>query len=124
MNQFQSANPFSQQLAHAEQLIQQLVNQTQQASMQYQQLLNQEKNNALQLEQIAQREHQAASIIQNTLQGHQTAIQQLQQISGICHQISHSAASYNTNVMPAYSQANIQPQSQTGSFSSYSNYSN
>lgn len=125
MNQFQPANQAYQQLAHAEQLIQQLVNQTQQASVQYQQLLHQEKNNAVQLEQIAQREHQAASIIQTALQGHQTAIQQLQQINAICQQISRTASSsYNTNNInniPVYSQSGNQSQLHSNSFTSYSN---
>lgn len=123
MNQFLPTNQGSQQLAQAEQLIQQLIHQTQQASMQYQQLLNQEKNNAVQLEQIAQREHQAASIIQSALQGHHTAIQHLQQINAICQQISHSAsvsASYNTSNIPVYSQTNAQSQLQSNSFPRYS----
>lgn len=106
MNQFQPNNQNAQQLAHAEQLIQQLVNQTQQASGQYQQLLNQELNNAKLLEQIAQREQQAAQIIQTALQGHQTALQQLQQISNICNQISH-AQTTNSQVH-AYSNMNNQ----------------
>lgn len=80
-----------QQLAQAEQLIQQLVNQTQQASAQYQQLLTQEQQNAQMLEQLAQREQHAAQVIQTALQGHQTAIQQLHQISSLCNQISQQS---------------------------------
>ncbi|OBZ17716.1 AMP-dependent synthetase and ligase [Bacillus sp. FJAT-26390] len=106
MIQFLPNNQISQQIAHAEQLIQQLVNQTQQASGQYQQLLNQELNNAKLLEQIAQREQQAAHIIQTALQGHQTALQQLQQISNICNQISHEQTT-NSQVN-AYSNMNNQ----------------
>ncbi|GKU78221.1 AMP-dependent synthetase and ligase [Paenibacillus sp. L3-i20] len=106
MNQFSPNNQTSQQLAHAEQIIQQLVNQTQQASGQYQQLLNQELNNAKLLEQIAQREHQAAQIIQTALQGHQTALQQLQQISSICNQVSHSQTT--NSQLHAYSNTNSQ----------------
>lgn len=64
----------------------------QQASVQYQQLMRQEQANAQQLEQLAQREIQAAQIIQTALQGHQTAIQQLQlqQISHLCNQLSNT----------------------------------
>ncbi|CAM4391972.1 AMP-dependent synthetase and ligase [Paenibacillus alkaliterrae] len=114
MNQFQPNNQISQQLAHAEQLIQQMVHQTQQASGQYQQLLKQEQNNAVLLEQIAQREQQAVQIIQTALQGHQTAIQQLQQISGICNQMAHTASQQ----VPAYMNMN----NQTTGFSGYSQH--
>ncbi|MGO4183702.1 AMP-dependent synthetase and ligase [Paenibacillus sp. MCAF9] len=114
MYQFQSNNQISQQLAHAEQLIQQLVNQTQQASGQYQQLLNQELNNAKALEQIAQREQQAAQIIQTALQGHQTALQQLHQISTICNQLAQSSQTQ----MTAYSTMNNHQQPQ--GFNNYS----
>lgn len=92
MNPLMHTQTISSQLAQCEQLIQQLVQQTQQASMKYQQLLQQEQRNALQLEQLAQREHQAAQIIQTALQGHQTALQQLHQISSLCNQIASSAS--------------------------------
>lgn len=114
MNQYQENNQVQLQLAHATQLIQQLVNQTQQASVQYQQLLNQEQQNVRTLEQLAQREQQAAHVIQTALQGHQTAIQQLQQISGICNQISNSSNQYTTS--PAFS-------NQQNQMTAYSNHS-
>ncbi len=112
MNPYEPQN--TQSLAQAEQLIQQLMQQTQQASGQYQQLLKQEQENAALLQQIAQREQQAAHIIQTALQGHQTAMQQLQQISGICNQISNSShqASLHMN-------AN---QAQTSGFSPYAQH--
>jgi regulator of replication initiation timing len=100
MNQFQPNNQVFQQLAQAEQIIQQLVKQTQQASMQYQQLLQQEQQNAVQLEQIAQRERQAAQVIQVALQGHQTAIQQMQQLTNICHQLANN--SNNNHISNTY----------------------
>ncbi|MGG1660191.1 AMP-dependent synthetase and ligase [Brevibacillus sp. NRS-1366] len=95
MNTFPQPRQLSEQLAHCEQLIGQLVQQTQQASAQYQQLLQQEERNAVQLQQIAQREQQAAQMIQTALQGHQKAIQQLQQISSICNQVAHFASLAN-----------------------------
>ncbi|WP_187768065.1 AMP-dependent synthetase and ligase [Paenibacillus sp. PL91] len=113
MNQFQPNNQISQQLAHAEQMIQQLIQQTNQASAQYQQLLKQEQNNAVLLEQIAQREQQAAHIIQTALQGHQTAIQQLHQISSICNQIANSS----------YQQAPMAFMNTNNQSTGYSNYS-
>ncbi|WNC12107.1 AMP-dependent synthetase and ligase [Brevibacillus brevis] len=92
MNLFSNTQSLSAQLAQCEQLIHQLVQQTQQASVKYQQLLQQEQRNAEQLEQLAQRERQAAHIIQTALQGHQTALQQLQQISSLCNQMASSAS--------------------------------
>ncbi|MFC4809883.1 hypothetical protein [Paenibacillus sp. GCM10023250] len=83
----------SQSLHQCEQIIQQLVNQTQQASQNYQMLLQQEQQNAQQLEQLAQREQRAAQIIQTALQGHQTAIQQLQHITELCRQAEQIAMS-------------------------------
>ncbi|UHA73833.1 hypothetical protein [Paenibacillus sp. 481] len=77
----------SQQLFQCEQVIQQLIQQTQQASQQYEQLLIQEQQNAAYLEQIAQREHHAAHVIQTALQGHSKALQQMQHVSQVCHQI-------------------------------------
>jgi len=79
-----------QQIANVEHLVQQLISQTQQASMQYQQLLQQEQLNARTLEQLAQKEQHAAQVIQTALQGHQTATNQLNQIKSLCNQISTS----------------------------------
>ncbi|GMK37769.1 hypothetical protein PCCS19_08230 [Paenibacillus sp. CCS19] len=97
-----SHNPSVQQV---EQLVQQLVQQTQQASQNYQQLLQQEQQNAQRLEELAQREQRAAQVIQTALQGHQTAIQQLNQIASLVRQVeqsAHSQAQYAYN--PAFSQ--------------------
>ncbi|MFC5406078.1 hypothetical protein [Cohnella soli] len=88
---FGSNNHSNQSLQQCEQIIQQLVNQTQQASQNYQQLLQQEQQNAQRLEELAHREQKAAQMIQTALQGHQTVIQQLQQVSNLCRQIEHSA---------------------------------
>ncbi|WP_219836610.1 AMP-dependent synthetase and ligase [Paenibacillus sp. R14(2021)] len=97
----------NQLLAQCEQLIQQLTHQTQQASMQYEQLMRQEQENAMQLEQLAQREKQAAHIIQTALQGHQTAIQQLHQISNACNQLVNTSNTFATSmVSPQYNQSN------------------
>ncbi|XID96066.1 hypothetical protein ACF3MZ_08285 [Paenibacillaceae bacterium WGS1546] len=100
-------------------MIQQLVQQTQQASHNYQMLLQQEQQNAQRLEELAHREQRAAQMIQTALQGHQTAIQQLHQVSQLCRQIEHSAqqqvqasASHmnqNPYANPGYAQSN-QPQ--------------
>lgn len=90
----------SSQINHCEQLISQLVNQTQQASQMYQQLLQQEQQNAKTLEEIAQKEQRAAQMIQTALQGHQTAIQQMQQVSQICRQIEQAS---HAQMTPAFS---------------------
>lgn len=90
-NNFQSGN-VSSQLNQIEGIVQQLIQQTQQASAQYQQLLKQEQENAQLLQQLSQREQQAAQTIQTALQGHQTAVQQMQHITSLCNQISHSSA--------------------------------
>ncbi|RUS45101.1 hypothetical protein [Cohnella sp. AR92] len=82
-----SNNSASSSLQQCEQIIQQLVHQTQQASHNYQMLLQQEQQNSQRLEDLARREQQAAQMIQTALQGHQTAIQQLQQVSSICRQV-------------------------------------
>lgn len=99
MHTYQSGNT-SGQLNQIENVVHQLIQQTQQASMQYQQLLKQEQENAAMLQQISQREQQAAHIIQTALQGHQTAIQQLNQITNFCNQISHTTLSQTASYMP------------------------
>ena len=105
MNHFQSSNATG-QANQIESIVQQLIQQTQQASAQYQQLLKQEQENAALLQQIAQREQQAAQIIQTTLQGHQTAVQQMHNISNLCNQISQSwmtqSSAYMQNQNNAY----------------------
>lgn len=105
MNNYQSGNASS-QLNQIEGIVQQLIQQTQQASVQYQQLLKQEQENAQLLQQIAQREQQAAQTIQTTLQGHQTAVQQMQHVMNLCNQVSHStfaqSQSYAANTQQPY----------------------
>ncbi|WP_127491984.1 hypothetical protein [Paenibacillus glycanilyticus] len=127
--QFSNNNQASQSLHQCEQVIQQLVNQTQQASQNYQMLLQQEQQNAQRLEELAAREQKAAQIIQTALQGHQTAIQQLQQVSQICRQVesmihtqfnSSVSQSFNTHT-PSYNTgyASQQPQHSYSNFNSH-----
>ncbi|TBL79111.1 hypothetical protein [Paenibacillus thalictri] len=110
----QFANIGVQQALHqCEQIAQQLINQTQQASQNYQMLLQQEQQNAQHLEELAQREQRAAQMIQTALQGHQMAIQQLQHVTQLCKQVEQSvqSQSFNSTAMPQqqypmYSQQN------------------
>lgn len=93
MNQFQSNSATGQ----IENIVQQLIQQTQQASAQYQQLLKQEQENAALLQQIAQREQQAAQIIQTALQGHHSAVQQMHNIQNLCNQITQSSMTQSSS---------------------------
>jgi len=100
-------NQWSHSLHQCEQIVQQLVQQTQQASQNYQQLMQQEQQNAQRLEELAQREQKAAQMIQTALQGHQTVIQQLHQISNLCRQIEMSAnTQFNTSIAHTNQQQN------------------
>ncbi|QMV39839.1 hypothetical protein [Cohnella cholangitidis] len=102
-------NQLNQNLHQCEQIIQQLVNQTQQASQNYQQLLQQEQQNAQRLEELAHREQRAAQMIQTALHGHQTAIQQLQQVANLCRQIEQMAqVQFNSSI----THANVNPYAQ------------
>nr|WP_285860298.1 MULTISPECIES: AMP-dependent synthetase and ligase [Paenibacillus] len=83
-----------------------MTQQTNQASMAYQQLLKQEESNAMQLEQLAQRERHAAQVIQTALQGHQTAIHQLQQISNLAQQMNNSMSYSTSNTEQQYNPIN------------------
>ncbi|MEK3883445.1 hypothetical protein [Paenibacillus sp. PL2-23] len=103
------------QLNQIEGIVQQLIQQTQQASAQYQQLLKQEQENAALLQQIAQREQQAAQIIQTALQGHHTAVQQMQNITSLCNQISQTSLTQSAAYM--HNQSN--DYSNNASYSSY-----
>jgi len=85
------------QIRHCEQLLSQLIQQTQQSTQKYQQMLQQEQQNVAMLEQLAQRERQTVQIIQTALQGHQTALEQLQQASSLCRQLEYAV----TNAVPA-----------------------
>jgi uncharacterized membrane protein len=96
MNQTYAPNA-AQQLRHCEQLLSQLIQQTQQSTRKYQQMLQQEQQNVATLEQLAQRERQAVQIIQTALQGHQTALDQLYQASAICRQLESAV----TGAVPA-----------------------
>lgn len=99
-------NQIHQSLHQCEQIVQQLVNQTQQANQNYQLLLQQEQQNAQRLEELAQREQRAVQTIQTALQGHQTAIQQLQQVSQLCRQMEQTIQSqFNASI----SQTNQNP---------------
>jgi hypothetical protein len=99
-----------QQLSSCQNLMHQLIQQTQQASGMYEQLLQQEQQNAHMLQQLAQKEQLAAQNIQTALRGHQTAIQQMQQVSHICGQIEDTLtqtmisnqAAYGSTVTGAY----------------------
>lgn len=82
---------FSSQLNQCEQLVQQLIQQTSQASQVYEQLKQQEQQNAIQLEEIAAREKLAVQTIATALQGHQQAVDQMQQVVSICKQIEQSS---------------------------------
>ena len=86
-----------QQIRQCEQMISQLIQQTQQSTQMYQQMLQQEQQNAATLEQLAQRELQAVQIIRNALQGHQAALDRLQQASAICRQLEQAV----THAVPA-----------------------
>lgn len=76
MNTNQSA-----QIRECEQIVQQLMAQTQQGTQNYQQLLQQEQQDAAKLQELSQHNSKSIQMIQQALQGHQTAMQQLQQIS-------------------------------------------
>jgi DNA repair ATPase RecN len=119
-------NQASQSLHQCEQMIQQLVNQTQQASHNYQMLLQQEQQNAQRLEELASREQKAAQIIQTALQGHQTAIQQLHQVSQICKQVENMIHSqYNSPLSQSHTLApDINPGFAAHSYTSYNNSHN
>ncbi|EJY56761.1 AMP-dependent synthetase and ligase [Alicyclobacillus hesperidum URH17-3-68] len=93
-------------LNQCRQTVQQLMQQTQQASMQYQQMMQQELQNAQTLEQLAQRERQAAQMIQQALQGHQMVMQQLQHIQQMCDRLGAEVQSAYQRPLstPAYGQ--------------------
>ncbi|MBN2983120.1 hypothetical protein JW799_18215 [Cohnella algarum] len=84
------------QLHQCQNIVQQLINQTQQATQMYQQMLQQEQQNAARLEELAQREQRAVQMIQTALHGHQTAIQQMNQVSQMCRQLEQSVQHINT----------------------------
>lgn len=95
-----------------EQLAQQLIQQTNAATQKYQQLLQQEQQNAARLLELSKIEQHAAHVIQTALQGHQTAVQQLQQIVSLAHQAHTVPNSYATGyVTHTYPQVGAMQQS-------------
>ncbi|NQX47319.1 hypothetical protein HQN87_18465 [Paenibacillus tritici] len=74
-----NSNP-SGQIRECEQIIQQLMAQTQQGTQLYQQMLQQEQQDAAKLQELSQHNNKAIQMIQQAMQGHQTAMQQMQQI--------------------------------------------
>lgn len=114
-----------QQLRQCEQIMQQLVQQTQQGTTMYQQLLQQEQQNASSLENLVQRERNAAQMIQHAIQHHQQAIQQYHQVIQLCSQLENSIRSSSQMTQPGfgdnYASRSIQPSSYgTGSHMSQS----
>ncbi|KAF6562441.1 hypothetical protein G9G63_18255 [Paenibacillus sp. EKM202P] len=91
-----------QQIHQCEQIIQQLVQQTQQGTAMYQQLLQQEQQNASSLESLMQRERNAAQMIQTAIQDHQKAMQQYQQVIQLCSQLENTIRSSNQMTQPGF----------------------
>jgi hypothetical protein len=77
----------AQQITQCQQMISQLIAQTQHGSALYQQMKQQELQNAQQLQQLAQREQQAAQMLEQALQSHGQALQQMHQCLQICTQL-------------------------------------
>ncbi|ADM68527.1 hypothetical protein GMA19_00677 [Paenibacillus polymyxa E681] len=104
-----------QQLHQCEQIMQQLVQQTQQGTAMYQQLLQQEQQNASSLESLVQRERSAAQMIQTAIQHHQQAMQQYQQVIQLCSQLENSIRSSSQMTQPgfgdSYASRSMQPSS-------------
>ncbi|WP_225999721.1 hypothetical protein [Paenibacillus sp. BJ-4] len=104
-----------QQLHQCEQIIQQLVQQTQQGTAMYQQLLQQEQQNASSLESLVQRERNAAQMIQTAIQDHQKAMQQYQQVIQLCSQLENTIRSSSQMTQPGfgdnYASRSMQPSS-------------
>ncbi|KJD45668.1 hypothetical protein [Paenibacillus terrae] len=104
-----------QQLRQCEQIMQQLVQQTQQGTAMYQQLLQQEQQNASNLEDLVQRERNAAQMIQTAIQHHQQAVQQCQQVIQLCSQLENTIRSSSQMTQPGfgdnYASRSMQPSS-------------
>lgn len=104
-----------QQLHQCEQIMQQLVQQTQQGTAMYQQLLQQEQQNAASLEDLVQRERHAAQMIQTAIQHHQQALQQYQQVIHLCSQLENTMRSSSQMTQPGfgnnYASRSMQPSS-------------
>ncbi|MEC0236812.1 hypothetical protein P4H71_21060 [Paenibacillus kribbensis] len=104
-----------QQLHQCEQIMQQLVQQTQQGTAMYQQLLQQEQQNASSLESLVQRERNAAQMIQTAIQHHQQAMQQYQQVIQLCNQLENTIRSSSQMTQPGfganYASRSMQPSS-------------
>lgn len=104
-----------QQLRQCEQIMQQLIQQTQQGTTMYQQLLQQEQQNASSLENLVQRERNAAQMIQTAIQHHQQAMQQCHQVIQLCSQLENSIRSSSQMTQPGfgdnYASRSMQPSS-------------
>jgi hypothetical protein len=87
----------SQQVNQCQQIIQQLVQQTEQSNQVYQQMIQQEQQNITRIEEIAQRERQSIQTLQNSLHGHQIAIQKMNQAAQLCAQLEHAVRLAITN---------------------------
>jgi DNA-binding protein H-NS len=60
-------------------------------------MLHQEQQNIQMLEQILQREKQAAQTIEQSLHGHELAIQRCQEVVNICNQMQHEVIGASTS---------------------------
>ncbi|MEK4009036.1 hypothetical protein [Paenibacillus sp. FSL H3-0333] len=99
----------SAQIRECEQIVQQLMAQTQQGTQNYQQLLQQEQQDAAKLQELSQHNSKAIQMIQQALQGHQTAMQQLQQISQSVRSMEQfpQTSGFNTHTsIPSFNSGN------------------
>lgn len=78
--------------SQCDQMIRQMVTQTNQNTRTYQQIAQTEEQNARELERLVQREHQTAQTIQNIIRSHEQSIQQLNQLQSLVGQISQTAS--------------------------------
>jgi len=98
----------NQLVSQCDQMIRQMVNQTNQNTRTYQQMAQTEEQNARELERLVQREHQTAQTIQNMIRTHEQTIQQLNQLQSLVSQISHSASMISQQNMQMVSQISQQ----------------
>ena len=102
----------SAQIRECEQIVQQLMAQTQQGTQNYQQLLQQEQQDAAKLQELSQHNSKAIQMIQQALQGHQTAMQQLGQISQSVRSMEQfpQTSGFNTHTsIPSFNSVNQNP---------------
>jgi len=98
----------NQLVSQCDQMIRQMVTQTNQNTRTYQQIAQTEEQNARELERLVQREHQTAQTIQNIIRSHEQAIQQLNQLQTLVNQISHSASMISQQNLQMVSQISQQ----------------